>query len=193
MDTRDDRQLVLECRKGEDYAYRVLLSRYEVYIYSLSFRLTGRREDALELAQEAMVNIIVGLDSYQINLPLKPWLRRVVINTGINFLRRRSPELLSLDQDIADGLTLGDSLAAGNSGNPQMRVEWMETKKALEKAMRELPPEYRLVLTLRHQEDMSYKEIADSIGIPVGTVKTYLFRARSKLRVMMKDVYGWEA
>ncbi len=193
MDTRDDRQLVLACRRGEDYAYRVLLSRYESYIYSLCFRLTGRREDALELAQEAMVKIVMGLNSYQLNLPFKPWLRRVVINTGINFLRRRSPDLLSLDQDIADGLTLGDSLAADNSGNPQMRLEWMETRQALEKAMHELPPEYRLVLTLRHQEGMSYKEIADSIGIPVGTVKTYLFRARNRLRRMLKDVYGWEA
>ncbi|MGI6514337.1 MAG: sigma-70 family RNA polymerase sigma factor [Syntrophomonadaceae bacterium] len=192
MDTRDDRQLVLACRKGDEYAYRVLLSRYESYIYSLCFRLTGRREDALELAQEAMVKIVMGLDSYQINQPFKPWLRRLVINTGINFLRRRSPDLLSLDQDIADGLTLGDSLAAGNSGNPQMRLEWMETRQALEKAMEELPPEYRLVLTLRHQEGMSYKEIADSIGIPVGTVKTYLFRARNRLRQMLKDVYGWE-
>ncbi|MGE5543486.1 MAG: RNA polymerase sigma factor [Bacillota bacterium] len=193
METRDDRQLVLECRRGEEYAYRVLLSRYEGYIFSLCFRMTGRREDALELAQEAMVKIVTGLDSYQINRPFKPWLRQVVINTGINFLRRRSPETLSLDQDIAEGITLGDSLIAGNSGNPQIRVEWLETKKALEMALRELPSEFRLVLTLRHQESMSYKEIADSMGIPVGTVKTYLFRARSKLREMLKDVYGWEA
>ncbi|NLV17665.1 MAG: sigma-70 family RNA polymerase sigma factor [Syntrophomonadaceae bacterium] len=193
MDTREDHQLVLECRQGEEYAYRVLLSRYEGYIYSLCFRLTGEREDALELSQEAMVKIVAGLDSYQISRPFKPWLRQVVINTGINFLRRRSPELLSLDQDIADGITLGDFLAADNSGNPQMRVEWLETKKALEMGLQKLPPEYRLVIILRHQEGMSYKEIADAAGIPVGTVKTHLFRARSQLRVMLKDVYGWEA
>lgn len=193
METRDDRQLVLECRKGEEYAYQILLSRYEGYIYSLSFRLTGRREDALELVQEAMVKIVMGLESYQINRPFKPWLRQVVINTGINFLRRQSPDLLSLDQDIAEGLTLGDSLAAGNSGNPHMRVEWLETKEALEMAVQELPSVFQLVITLRHQEGMSYEEIADSIGIPVGTVKTYLFRARYRLRVMLRDIYGWEA
>ncbi len=193
MNTRDDRQLVLECRRGEEYAYRVLLSRYEGYIYSLSFRLTGQREDALELAQEAMLKIVTGLDSYQINRPFKPWLRQVVINTGINFLRRQSPGILSLDQEIDNGLTLGDNLAADDRGNPQLRMEWLETRKMLEMAMQGLPREYRLVLTLRHQEGLSYQEIADLIGIPVGTVKTYLFRARNKLRVTLSDVYGWEA
>lgn len=193
MDTWDDRQLVMECRNGDEYAYRVLLSRYEGYIYSLCYRLTGNREGALELAQEAMIRIVSGLDSYQVNKSFKPWLRQVVVNTGMNYLRRRSPETLSLDHIIADGLTLGDTLAAGETGDPQARVEWLETKKALEMAVRRLPPEYRLVLILRHQEGMSYNEIADSVSIPVGTVKTYLFRARNQLRAMLKDCYGWEA
>ena len=98
--------------------------------------------------------------------------------------------MLSLDQDIADGLTLG-CWPPATAKSPDA-VGMVGNRQALEKAMEELPPEYRLVLTLRHQEGMSYKEIADSIGIPVGTVKTYLFRARNRLRQMLKDVYGWE-
>ncbi|MGE5404664.1 MAG: RNA polymerase sigma factor [Candidatus Saccharibacteria bacterium] len=186
----DDRQLVLQCRQGREDAYRELLSRYEGYIYSLCYRLCGHREDALELAQESMLRIVTGLDSYQVNRPFKPWLRQVVVNVCLNFLRKRAPDMLSLEEPFQDNLSLADMLASGD--DPQKSVEWTETQDSLKQAMGRLPPQLRLVLTLRHQEEMSYQEIAETTGMPVGTVKTHLFRARSLLRTALSDVYGWE-
>ena len=133
------------------------------------------------MAQEAMVKIVMGLDSYQINQPFKPWLRRVVINTRINFLRRRSPVCCHWTRISRTVLTLGIRWPQTAAEIP--RCGWNGWKPGRPwKRPRGIAAGIRLVLTLRHREGMSYKEIADSIGIPVGTVKTYLFRARNRLR-----------
>lgn len=188
----DDRQLVLMCREGRGEAYRQLLSRYEGYIYSLCYRLTGQREDALELSQEAFLKVVTGLPGFQVNRPFKPWLRQVVVNVCLNYLRRRTPETLSLDQPAGENFFLADTLAAGSGDDPQVRLEWVETREALRAALERLPPLWRLVLALRHQEELSYQEIAAATGLPLGTVKTYLFRARNLLRQVFSEIYGWE-
>lgn len=193
MNHLDDRQLVLMCRKGQEEAYRQLLSRYEGYIYSLCFKLTNHREDALELTQEAMLKIINNLESFQLNRPFKPWLRQVVINCGLNFLRKNKIELLSLEQLNDSNLTLLDTLAAAQEFDPLTQVEWRDTKRIIKAALERLPPILRLVVILRHQEEMSYQEIVTNTGLPLGTVKTYLFRARKILREAISEAYGWEA
>jgi len=188
----DDRQLVLMCREGREEAYRQLLFRYEGYIYSLCYRLTGQREDALELSQEVFLKVVTSLPGFQINRPFKPWLRRVVVNVCLNYLRRRTQETLSLDQSAGENFSLADTLAAGRGDDPQVRLEWVETREALRAALERLPPLWRLVLALRHQEELSYQEIAAATGLPLGTVKTYLFRARNLLRQVFSEIYGWE-
>lgn len=188
----DDHQLALRCRDGQDEACNLLLSRYEGYIYSLCHRLANNREDSLELAQESMLRIITGLDTYQVNRSFKPWLRRVVINVCLNFLRGRSPETFSLDAANDDNYTLADTLADKDDSDPSAIVEWIEIRDALKVALQRLPPPLRLVLVLRHQEGMSYEEIASSTGMPVGTVKTRLFRGRRLLREALSKTYGWE-
>lgn len=188
----DDRQLVLKCREGSEEAYHLLLSRYEGYIYSLCYRFTNHREDALELTQEALLKTVTGLDSYQANRPFKPWLRQVVINVCLNFLRRRAPGMLSLDKAFEEEFSLTGTLAEKDKSDPLAQVEWLEIQDALRIALQRLPPPFRLVLTLRHQEEMSYQEIAASTGLPIGTVKTYLFRGRIKLRKALSNAYGWE-
>lgn len=188
----DDRQMVLKCREGSEEAYQLLLSRYEGYIYSLCYRFTSHREDALELAQEAMLKTVTGLDSYQVNRPFKPWLRQVVVNVCLNFLRQRAPGTLSLDRAFEEEVSLTDTLADKNKSDPLAQVQWMETQEALRIALQRLPPPFRLVLALRHQEEMSYREIAAATGLPIGTVKTYLFRGRLQLRKALSNAYGWE-
>lgn len=188
----DDHQLVLGCRDGQEDAFRQLLSRYEGYVYSLCYRLTGRREDAVELAQESWIKVFGGLAAFDLSRPFKPWLRRVVLNVCLNSLRRRHPDMLSLDHRLGDGTSLGDSLSAPGGDDPLVRVQWAETRQLLREAVGRLPPLFRLVMTLRHEEEMSYQEIAASTGLPLGTVKTCLFRARKTLRQIMADAYGWE-
>jgi RNA polymerase sigma-70 factor (ECF subfamily) len=116
----------------------------------------------------------------------------VVVNVCLNYLRRQPPETLSLDQTAGGNFSLAGALAAGHEDDPQARLEWLETKEALRAALERLPPLWRLVLALRHQEELSYQEIAAVTGLPLGTVKTYLFRARNLLRRVFSEIYGWE-
>jgi RNA polymerase sigma-70 factor (ECF subfamily) len=186
----EDYQLISLCREGREEGFRQLLSRYESYIFNLCYRLTGNREDALDLTQETFIKVIKGLDQFQINRPFKPWLRQVTVNACYNFLSRRAPAGVSLEQPLDDGLTLADMQSAGE--DPAKEVEWRDTRRLLQVMIEQLPPVYRLVLVLRHQEGMSYRDIAGVTRLPEGTVKTYLFRARQRLRHGLAEQYGWE-
>lgn len=186
----DDHQVISLCREGREEGFRQLLARYEGYIYSLCYRLTGSREDALDLTQETFIKVINGLDSFQINRAFKPWLRQVTVNACCNFLNRRAPAGISLEQPLNEGLILADVQSTGE--DPANEVEWRDTRRLLWELVKRLPPVYRLVLVLRHQEGMSYRDITLVTGLPEGTVKTHLFRARRRLRQEMSEQYGWE-
>ncbi|MCL6477178.1 MAG: RNA polymerase sigma factor [Peptococcaceae bacterium] len=191
MDTCADHNLIIRCREGDEEACRLLLTRYEAYVYRLCFRISGSREDALDFAQEALVKVLTGLDKFQIGRPFKPWLRQVTVNACLNCLRGRSPETISLEQPVDEGIVLGDTLA-GSSDDPVAAAEWRDAREVIRQAVSRLPPQQRLVLMMRHQEGLSYEEIAATTDLPLGTVKTYLFRARQQLRRQLAGVYGWE-
>ncbi|NLF44796.1 MAG: sigma-70 family RNA polymerase sigma factor [Syntrophomonadaceae bacterium] len=191
MLAEDDRQLILKCRDMQEQAYLALMRRYEGYIYRLCHSFAGNREDALDLTQETFIKVFASLDSYQLSRPFKPWLRRIAVNNCINFLQKQTASPLFLDQPMADGnLNLGDTIASGEDLFKE--VEWQEIGRFLKEAIGKLPQAYGLLLVLRHQEGMSYQEIADETGVPLGTVKTHLFRARAALRRELAVYYGWE-
>lgn len=194
MSAEEDRRLILLCLHGEDEGYRELMNRYEKYVYALCRRLTGSRDDALDLTQETFIRAFRHLDRFQPGRPFKPWLRQVAVRLCLNRQRDKRAGQghadLSLEQPLGEHLVLADTLASGD--DPAREVEWRDLSVRLWQAVERLPPPYRLVVTLRHQEGMSYQEIADAAGLPVGTVKTYLFRARSRLKEELAGLYGWE-
>jgi RNA polymerase sigma-70 factor (ECF subfamily) len=191
VDSSADHNLIIRCREGDEEACRLLLSRYEAYVYRLCLKIGGSREDALDFAQEAMVKILTGLDSFQLGRPFKPWLRQVTVNACLNCLKRRGPETVSLEEPVADGVVLGDTLK-GSAGDPADAALWQDAREVIRQALGCLPAQQRLVLVMRHQEELSYEEIAATTELPLGTVKTYLFRARQQLRRQLAGVYGWE-
>ena len=190
MDNNADHNLIIRYREGDEEACRLLLSRYEDYVYRLCFQLSPSREDALDLTQEALVKVLTGLDKFQLGRPFKPWLRQVTVNSCLNCLRRRELETISLEQPVAEDVVLGDTIV-GDIGNPEESTEWQDAREVIQREVSRLPPQQRLVLVMRHQEDLSYEEIAATTGLPLGTVKTYLFRARQQLRSKLVGVYGW--
>ncbi|MDF9408652.1 MAG: ECF RNA polymerase sigma factor SigW [Pelotomaculum sp. PtaB.Bin013] len=191
MDANTDHNLIIRCREGDEGAWRLLLARYEAYVYRLCYRIGGSSEDALDLTQEALVKVLTGLDSFQPGRPFKPWLRKVTVNACLNYLRRRVPDTVSLEQPVAEDIVLGDTIA-GNTGDPEHAAEWRDAREVLQQAMSELSYQQRAVLMMRHQEGLSYEEIAAATGLPPGTVKTCLFRARQQLKRKLASVYGWE-
>lgn len=191
MDVSTEQNLIMRCRDGDEEAWRLLLARYEAYVYHLCFRISGSRDDALDLTQEALMKVLTGLNSYQTGLPFKPWLRRVTVNACLNCLRRHVPDIVSLEQPVAEDIVLGDTLAGDREG-PESIAEWRDAREIIWREMERLPPRQRLVVALRHREGLSYEEIAAETGLPLGTVKTDLFRARQQVRRQLAGVYGWE-
>jgi RNA polymerase sigma-70 factor (ECF subfamily) len=115
--------VIIRCRQGDEEAWRLLLARYEAYVYRLCFWIIGSREVALDLTQEAFMKVLTGLNRFQLGLPLKPWLRQVTVNACLNFLRRRAPETVFLEQPVAEGIVLGDTLA-GKTDEPVAAAQW---------------------------------------------------------------------
>lgn len=192
MDTNTDYNLIIRCRNGDEEAWRELLSRYEAYVYKLCYRISGSREDALDLTQEALMKVLTGLDRFQPGLPFKPWLRKVTVNTCLNHLRRYTLETISLEQPVGDGLVLGDTLTGGAEDGPPAALEWRDASEVIRQELLQLHPLHRLVMLMRHQEGLSYEEIAATTELPLGTVKTYLYRSRQQLRRKLAHHYGWE-
>ncbi|MDQ2669892.1 MAG: sigma-70 family RNA polymerase sigma factor [Gemmatimonadota bacterium] len=183
---RTDQEVVLLARDGREAAYRELVRRYERPIFSLLFRMVRDRELAEDLSQETFVKALNAIESYRPEYKFSSWIFKIANNAAIDHLRRRELDTLSLEGSPhaetpeavqATALQLGD-----RGENPLDIVEAKELGAAIEEAIGRLRPEYRSCILLRHVEGLAYEEIAQTLDLPLGTVKTYIHRARNELR-----------
>lgn len=184
--TASDQEVVLAARRGSDAAYRELVRRYERPIFSLVFRMVRDRELAEDLTQETFVKALNALASYRPEFKFSSWIFKIANNASIDQLRRRELDTLSLDgsptAETPDAIE-ATALQVGSKGeSPLDELEAREVGKAIEIAIGKLRPEYRSCILLRHVEGLAYEEIAESLNLPLGTVKTYIHRARNELR-----------
>ena len=170
---------------------RELLSRYERPVFSLVYRMVRDRALAEDLAQEAFVRAFNAIDTYDPSYKFSSWMFKIANNHTIDHLRKKkldtvsihgSPHAGSQEEEERTSITL----EAGGE-DPEAYVESKELGGQLEEAIGELRPEYRSAVLLRHVEGYSYDEIAEIMEVPLGTVKTYLHRARGELREMLAD------
>lgn len=184
-----DQEVVQRARGGEEAAYRELLHRYQGPVFSLIYRMVRDRALAEDLAQEAFVKALNALDTYRSEFKFSSWLFKIANNAAIDHLRRRQLETLSLDGG-PDALTPREreetKLVVSDKGeSPLQEVEARELGAAIEQAIGKLRPEYRACIVLRHIEDRPYEDIAEILDLPLGTVKTYLHRARAELKEIL--------
>jgi RNA polymerase sigma-70 factor (ECF subfamily) len=181
-----DQELAALAGKGREGAFRELLLRYERPVFSLVYRMVRDRTLAEDLAQEAFIRAFNAIDSYKTSYKFSNWIFKIAHNHTIDYLRKRrldtvsihgSPHAVSEDDRARTSL----SLETGDE-TPQEYVENRELGGQIETAIASLRPEYRSVIVLRHIEGHSYDEIADIMELPLGTVKTYLHRARAELK-----------
>ena len=184
--TLSDRDVVLEARDGRQAAYRELVRRYERPIFSLIYRMVRNREQAEDLSQETFVKALNAIESYRPEYKFSSWIFKIANNVAIDHLRRRELDTLSLDGSPhaltpeavqASALQLGD--------RQETALEELEARELggeIERAIAGLRPEYRSCILLRHVEGRPYEEIATMLDLPLGTVKTYIHRARAELR-----------
>ncbi len=178
MDAPADRVLVNRVRQGEVEAYGDLVRRYQQSVFNVCYRVLRNRQDAEDLTQEALVRGFERLDTYDIDRPFGPWIHRIAANLSINVLRQRK-QLLPLDEEREHHP--GDEVP-----QPEKALMQAERKTDIHSALAELPPHYRAVVELRHFQDLNYEKIAETLGIPLNTAKSHLFRARRLLAQLLK-------
>jgi len=184
--------VVALAQQGKESAYRELLARYERPVFSLVFRMVRDRETAEDLAQETFVKVLNNIDRYSPDFKFSSWLFKIANNLTIDHLRRRRVDTISIE-GAPDAVTAESAKAtsitiASQDESPLAELESRELGQAIERAIGKLRPEYRACIMLRHVEDRSYEEIAEIVKLPLGTVKTYIHRARQELRAALDEV-----
>lgn len=174
MEELSDRDLVLRTRQGEVNAFGELVRRYQQAVFNVCYRLLGDRHEAEDLTQETFIRAFQRLDTFDVERPFGPWVRRVAANLCLNHLQRRRPVSLPLDNERSLALR-------ATSTDPAAALERAERWEAVRAAILALPPHYRAVIELRHFQGLKYEEIAEVLGISLSQVKTHLFRARKQL------------
>lgn len=193
MTAPTDVELVELALTGSEEAFRLLVVRYERPLFSLVVRMVRDPSQAEDLAQEAFVRAFRALASFDRSRKFSSWLFKIAHNLTIDHLRRRALDTESLETPLGtdDGeRTLESKLADEATLAPDRRVEQGDLAAALERAVGALRPEYREVILLRFVEGLAYQEIAEVMGVPLGTVKTNIHRARKELAGLLGQE-GW--
>lgn len=191
---KTDAELVASARAGSQDAFRDLVVRFERPVYSLIVRMVQDPATAEDLAQEAFVKAYRSLHLYDASRKLSSWLFKIAHNTTIDFLRKNAPDTVSLEApDDGDGRGgLAAVLSDDSVENPAAAAERRDMARSLERAIARLRPEYREAVVMFYLEGASYQEICEITGLPLGTVKTNLHRARKELAQEMTAM-GWGA
>jgi RNA polymerase sigma-70 factor (ECF subfamily) len=181
-----DQEIVLLARAGRETAYRELIRRYARPIFALIFRMVRDRELAEDLSQETFIKALNAIESYRPEFKFSSWIFKIANNAAIDHLRRRELDTLSLDgsphAETPEAMQATALQIGARQESPLDTVEAKELGGAIEVAIARLRPEYRSCILLRHVEGRAYEEIAEILDLPLGTVKTYIHRARNELR-----------
>jgi RNA polymerase sigma-70 factor (ECF subfamily) len=173
--------LIKRCLAGDEKAYRELVELYQPRIHSLALRMLRRAEDAQDVTQETFVRMFRALDRYDPQRPFAAWLFSIASRLAIDHIRRRKHQPIPLTQRDRD-----DEEYTIEIEDPGLRPEEFASRSEEERRTRalidSLPPHYRIVVLLRHQQDLSYEEIAEALHLPLGTVKARIHRARALLK-----------
>jgi RNA polymerase sigma-70 factor (ECF subfamily) len=182
VDSGDESEIIRRCLAGDERAYRELVQRYQRQVYSIAMRMVRRSEDAEDLTQETFVRMFRALDRYDINRPFAAWLFTIASRLCIDHLRRRRIQPISLSQHDAEGNEDWTIEVEDPGLKPDEVTSHAEEEGRTRDLIDSLPEHYRIVVLLRHQQDLSYEEIAEALHLPLGTVKARIHRARALLR-----------
>ena len=192
LENRPDADVVSLAQQGREEAFREIIRRYERPVFSLVYRMVRDREVAEDLSQEAFIKVLNHIDKYRPEFKLSSWLFKIANNVAIDHLRKRQLNTVSIDgSPYAATISEVDATrfdVESGGEDPLEELEARELGSAIERAIAKLRPEYRSCIMLRHVEGRSYEEIAATLDLPLGTVKTYIHRARHELREALEDV-----
>ena len=179
MDNDPDIALVERCRNGDWTAFTELVVRYQRPIYNAALWMLRRPEDANDIAQIVFLRVAERLDEYDPRFKFFSWIYRIAVNESLNLLRRNG-RVEALDDDI--------DLPGSEDADPERQASAAEVSRRIRAALMKMPPNDRLVVTLRHFSECSYEEIGQILEIDQKTVKSRLYEARQRLRQLLSDL-----
>ena len=177
MEAINERELVERCRRGDEGAFQELVDRYKTLVFALIARTVQDRSRAEDLAQDVFLKIHRGLPYFRGEARLSTWIYRIVANACAEQPRSPAAVAVSIDEDPSAGRATAvlDRLFGD-----------LELRDRLEKAIARLPPHYRLLIAAHYLDGVQYEDLAEALMLPLGTVKTYLYRAKQQLRRLLE-------
>jgi RNA polymerase sigma-70 factor (ECF subfamily) len=178
-----DRDLVTTAAAGLEGSFEELVRRYQRPISAYVYRMVGDYESALDLTQEIFIKVYGSLSRYRPEFKFSTWIYKIAHNSAVDHLRRNGGR----ERSLVNGTEADqyDMPIESDSPSPEQESEREERRVELELIVKSLPPAYRELIVLRHSQDLTYEEIVDVTGLPLGTVKNRLFRARELMRQIL--------
>ena len=176
MDVADEQELLAQAQRGDHKAYGELVGLYQQSLFAVCYRLLGQRQDAEDAAQEAFVRGFRSLAGFDRERPFGPWIRQIATNVCYDLLRERKTAVVPLldEQELPDDRPV-------NWREAEQKQIAYERKDHLWQAIQALPPHYRVIIEMRHFQELSYNEMAEQLDLPLNTIKSHLLRARKLL------------
>ncbi len=184
-----DVSIFKEYKKNTVRGLELIYDRYRKYVYSIAFHYAGNKEDALDITQEVFISVFKAMGSFKEQYSLLPWIKKITINKCLNFLRSRK-QIISLNESTDSGDELQNILCSEE--RTENAVVCKDTKKVLEGAIQKLPDKERMAILLRHMKQMKYEDIANSMKLPTGTVKTLIHNGRKSIKQNLIKQGVWE-
>ncbi len=186
MDLSDE-ELVELAQQGSRPAFASIIDRHRASVFNMALRIVGNREDAEEAAQDAFIRAFRALASFRQDAKFSTWLYRIAVNVSLTKARQSQLDVTSIDATMDDEdsapLQIPDRAL-----KPDEHIEQSQFQEQVRTMIAELPPKYSAVITMYHIQSLSYDEIAETLDLPIGTVKAHLFRARNALKKLVMNV-----
>ena len=182
-----DNELIKRTVAGDEESFAILEKRYHRHIVNVIYRMVGNFETSMDLAQEVFFKAYKALNRFDPKFKFSTWLYRVAMNAAIDYHRKREITTTPIDITVDEQSESFELQMPSDEISPEQRVFQHETAEQISKIVAQLPNEYRDLIDLRYANDLSYSEIAEQTGMPLGTVKNRLFRAHQMLRGYLSE------
>ena len=182
-----DSKLVEQVLAGDEKAFARLMSRYRDAIYYMVLKMIANKTDAEDITLEIFFKAFRSIDSYNPEYAFSTWLFKIAQNSTIDFIRKRKGNLISIDYDSEDESSINEHLLQSPVLNPEETLIKEQEEILIQELIERMKPKYRKLIELRYFKEFAYEEIADELKLPLGTVKTQLFRAKAELGELLAE------
>ncbi len=177
----NENELIMKSQKGDIESFEILIENYQKYAFNIAYQMMKNYDDASDITQEAFIKVFKYIKNFKMDATFSTWLYRIVINTCKDeFKKRKKIETISIDEEDSYKEVKDDSKT------PDEILESMEIRSKIDKAINSLSPNYKEIIVLRDVNELSYKEISETLDVPIGTIKSRISRARIELRNLIR-------